>query len=301
MSRRKGGAPPKRILPNNADALTLPAFDPEKLKMEWDNVEERFKNVPGTYPRFDQLLQKINAAYLWGSSKVIPVLEELFGERQISTPGPLDENWFKEEIAGWRLYYRSDLDNLRYEYVVKMINVAALLINNGLQVKRSENPSAGNGLFTTRPFEKGAPLTFYGGYLSTVDALECLGLDDVYRQYVLAIPGDGTAILDAQICFRLGYEMGRWPNSIQGTGKMTNARFKFGTHQDGTPFAYIESVRELQAGEEILLDYGDKFWLIAECMQCKSKMTAIMCGLCGTSLCGQICMENHVGKKKCQK
>lgn len=238
MSKRKGGAPPKRILPT-VEATNHSTFDPEKLKIELDKIEEHYKNVPGTYPRFDQLLQKINAAYLWGSARVIAPLRELFGERQISTPGPLDENWFKEEIAGWRLYYRSDLDHLRYEYVVKMINVAALLTNNGLQVKRSENPSAGNGLFATRPFERGVPLTLYGGYLSTVDALECLGLDDVYRQYVLAIPGDGTAILDAQICFRLGYEMGRWPNSIQGTDKTANARFNFGRNQDGTPFAYI--------------------------------------------------------------
>lgn len=297
MSRRKAAVPQKRTFPE-----TKPEFDLEKLKTELDKIEEHFKNVPGTYPRFDHLLQKVSTAYLWGSTKVIPPLEKLFGERKVSTPGTLGEDWFRDEIAGWRLYYRSDLDDQRYEAVVGMINAAAWLMNNGLEVRRSENPAAGNGLFTTLPFGEGSPITLYGGYLSTVDALECLGLDDVYRQYVLAIPeGEGTtAVLDAQICFRLGYEMGRWPNSIQGTGKVANARFNFGRKEDGTPFAYIESLRKLQAGEEVLLDYGDKFKLTAECMECKNKMTDVMCELCRTPLCGENCMEKHIAGKKCE-
>lgn len=247
MRKRKGGNIPKRNSP----------FDFELLENKLKDIIAHFStNVPGSYPRFDELLQTVNTCYLWGSSEVIPELDNLFGVRKISTPGPYDREWFREKIAVWCLYYRSDLDTLRYDAVVSMINVAARLLDNGLEVKASQNPAAGNGLFTTRLFEEGAVLTNYGGYLSSVDTLECLALDDVYRQYVLAIPDETGRILDAQVCFRLGHDMGRWPNSIQGTGKTANACFDFDSM--GTA-AVIRAVRNIEAGEEVLLDYGNKF------------------------------------------
>lgn len=80
------------------------------LQNKLNEIEQHFKGVPGTYHRFDQLLQTINVSY-------------------------------------------------RYDVVVRMINVAAQLLNNGLEVRKSENPIAGNGLFTMRPFKEGTILT----------------------------------------------------------------------------------------------------------------------------------------------
>lgn len=258
MSRRKLLTPAKRTVTSLTEE-TCP-FDASLLQSKLNDIKARFVNDQGTYNRFDELVQTLHAYYLWGSSEEIPILEELFGKRKINSLGPYTLEWFTGKIAGWRLYYRSDLDTARYDTVVRLINAAARLLNNGLEVKTSENPAAGNGLFTTRHFPKGTILTEYGGYLSSVDALECLGLPDTYRQYVLALPGGSGHILDAQIYFRLGYDMGRWPNSIEGTSKIANARFNF-IKRDGDLHTVIEAVEDLRAGEEVLLDYGNKFKL----------------------------------------
>jgi len=249
-------------------------------------IEERFKNVPGTYMRFDKFIQIMQANYLFGSSEEIPALTQLFGKPN-EFQGTYDKQWFVENMANWRIHYKSDLSN-RYDIVITCVNAMSVLLGSGLQVRLSTIPNAGNGLFTTRSFAQGEILTLYGGYKSTLDVFECLDLPKEYRQYVLAKPGSDI-VYDSQIGFSMGYEMGRWINHKKG---YVNARFDFSM---GDPS--ITATRDLKEGEELFLDYGPEFGLLEMCIQCKTKTTSVMCQACRGPICGNTCHEIHCREK----
>jgi hypothetical protein len=282
MSKRKGNAQ------KNA---ALPPYDENVLTSALSEIETHFRErVTGTYPRFDKLFFSMQLYYQWGSSDVIPVLEPVLGPRQISKGGPYGPLWFGEHLSEWRLYYRSDLDK---PALIPLINAAAALTGKGLEVKVSGILGAGNGLFTTHAFERNSLLTYYGGNQMSVDAMECLGLSDEYRNYVLVAPNKvGGKVYDAQIFFALANEMGRWPNSDR---ERVNARFQF---VEGTDAPVIVASRDLQAGEEVLLDYGTQFQLQLQCQLCE-QWSVLMCQRCETSICGKACQTRHWESGEC--
>jgi hypothetical protein len=258
------------------------------LESELSRIRELFKDTPGTYERFAKFIQTIAASYIYGSNVEIPALGRLFGERQVYDPRDGYElQWFIKTMSEWRVHYRSDL--LNHSVQIQCINAVTSLSEGGLEIRQSTINEAGNGLFTTRSFDAGTILTRYGGYQSTLDVCECLGLSDEYRQYVLGVPGSDH-VFDSQIGFTLGGEMGRWINTT-ADGARINVHFDFSLLDTQGPV--IRASRALEKGEELFVDYGPKFRLIDTCIQCNWKTTSVMCQACEAPICGNACHMNH--------
>lgn len=259
------------------------------LESELSRIRNLFKDTPGTYERFAKFIQTIAASYIYGSKVEIPALGRLFGERQVYDPRDGYElQWFIKAMSEWRVHYRSDLLNHSAQ-IIQCINAVTSLSEGGLEIRQSTIKEAGNGLFTTRSFDAGVILTRYGGYQSTLDVCECLGLSDEYRQYVLVVPGSDH-VFDPQIGFTLGGEMGRWINTT-ASGTRINVHFDFSLLDTQGPV--IRASRALEKGEELFVDYGPKFRLIDTCIQCNWKTTSVMCQACEAPICGNACHKNH--------
>lgn len=135
-----------------------------------------------------------------------------------------------------------DLNTQSLTDAVAVANVA--LAPDGLQVR--ETPGRGYGLFTTRPFAKGKEVTGYGG----VYYKPC----KKWRgDYVLSVPARQCA-WDTQRYF-YAHDGGRWINEppfgqmwrVNLEGRYTGKRY------------YFVAARDLEAGEELFLNYGDDY------------------------------------------
>ena len=125
------------------------------------------------------------------------------------------------------------------------------LLDQSLVVRRSRIPGAGKGLFTRTNIPKGTRITEYKGRL-------CKWRDvkhtDGYNTYLMRI--SRSLVIDAQGRTKT---FGRYANDARGftriEGLKNNAEFV----SDGNR-CFIEALRTIRAGEEILAAYGTEFW-----------------------------------------
>lgn len=288
MNRRKS-QPPKRT-------TTTTITPPEETIFSAEVYRNRLSKLPRydnlTYPTFVTFFARLAIQYTYGSSKTIEELERLFEREKNVQGGPVTREDFAHIICNWTLYYKSEMERFQKE-IIAVINAGAALSNLGLEVRPSTIQGAGNGLFTTRSWRAGQRLTGYGGYYCSVDAFELLDSKDS-REYVLAIPlSHGGGIRDAQVGFRL-CDMGRWSNSISNNLQNTFTRVTPGSMPPELEFV---AARDLQVGEEILWDYGDKMRFLAttmmECSICTQLETLHMCSKCEKPICGNVCQKMH--------
>jgi len=165
------------------------------------------------------------------------------------------------------------------------IRALAGIVGDGVRIAPSTLPiqGAGNGVFATRDYPKGAPITEYVGLVRPLAVGYALSLGE--RSHMidfgngrLTLDGrytpEGTLITDpvAQLTGRGG---GAYLNDPRGTGLVDNVEFEELESADAallteeareheiTPQMYMmmmRASRDVYAGDELLVDYGDDYW-----------------------------------------
>jgi hypothetical protein len=155
---------------------------------------------------------------------------------------------------------------------IELIN---FIHKNQVQIKQSEIPGAGYGLFADKDFKKGEIICAYGGYLTVTKKIYDYE-DNFYdlTSYFLEQENDRKKlhfIQDSRIFFKLS-EPGRFPNSVPwGLNQMchyknkciyNNAKFKKNEAQKSSEkpvSSNIIAARDILKGEEIYCQYGQEY------------------------------------------
>ncbi len=117
----------------------------------------------------------------------------------------------------------------------------------GLRITKSELPGAGDGVFTTKPIPKGAIVCYYTGD-------EVVEKDPEYSNlYALQIKKRPPTFIVADETNEPGE--GRWVNDGRDIVPNNSAMI----YNKKTDTAYIKAKRDIEPGEEILVDYGEEY------------------------------------------
>ena len=127
------------------------------------------------------------------------------------------------------------------------------LLEKQLFIKRSLIPGSGKGLFTKKPIAKGTRIVEYKGIVTTWKEVD----DDNGRNgYIYYI--NRNHVINAK---PLTKTFGRYANDAEGLKKIkevkNNARYVI----DGLR-VYIEAIKDIAPGGEILVRYGKEYWEI---------------------------------------
>lgn len=116
------------------------------------------------------------------------------------------------------------------------------------EVKESQIPGAGKGLFATKDFKKFEMITGYGG----------TPLCDHFSEYILT--DEHGICWDAKTEYDEEADKGRWCNDADhnDTGFKNNSTFSSAPIR-GFPPALV-SITEIKKGEEIFVGYGQNYW-----------------------------------------
>ena len=127
------------------------------------------------------------------------------------------------------------------------------LLENQLAVKRSTIPNSGKGLFTKKFIPKGARIVEYKGRPSTWKEVD---IDEGRNGYIYYI--NRNHVINAQPFPKY---LGRYANDAQGMSRIkgitNNSRYIADMQ---TMRVYIEAVKDIPAGGEILVQYGKEYW-----------------------------------------
>jgi uncharacterized protein len=127
------------------------------------------------------------------------------------------------------------------------------LLEKQLVVKRSTIPSSGKGLFTKKMIPKGTRIIEYKGKKTTWKDVD---IDEGRNGYIYYI--NRKHVIDAR---PTPQHLGRYANDAQGMTRikgLTN-NCQYITEMD-TLRVYIEAVKDIPAGGEILVQYGKEYW-----------------------------------------
>jgi hypothetical protein len=139
----------------------------------------------------------------------------------------------------------------------------------GPSVRIRDVPVKGKGAFTTRRVEKAAFLGYYHGeYLSSDDVFErypILAKADPPAtrteslaagvSYLFALDFDGELYVDAKNLW-----LSNWVRYVNHSERRQNAIAYIDDADPARPMIYLEATRDIEAGEEILVDYGEEYW-----------------------------------------
>ena len=125
------------------------------------------------------------------------------------------------------------------------------LLEKQLVVKRSGIPNSGKGLFTKKPISKGTRIVEYKGKVTTWKDVD---IDEGRNGYIYYI--NRNRVIDAMSYSKA---LGRYANDAKGLTRVkgTNNNSQY-VVDDGK--VYIEAVKDIPAGGEILVDYGKEYW-----------------------------------------
>ncbi len=112
-------------------------------------------------------------------------------------------------------------------------------------------PNAGKGLFTKIEIPKGKRIVEYKGKLRQWRDVKH---SDGYNGYLMYI--SRHAVIDAQPAINT---FGRYTNDANGFGKSPGLKNNCEYVSEGNK-CFIESLRPIRKGEEILVGYGKDFW-----------------------------------------
>src|SRR6476620_1778900 len=124
------------------------------------------------------------------------------------------------------------------------------LLEKYLVVKTSTIPGAGLGLFTDIAIEKGTRIVEYKGRITTWKEVK----NDSTNMYLYTI--NPRYVIDAG---RTKKALARYANDAKGITRIKGITNNCVYVNDGL-HAYIESVKNIPAGAEILVDYGKPYW-----------------------------------------
>jgi uncharacterized protein len=124
------------------------------------------------------------------------------------------------------------------------------LLEKWLRVRRSVIPKSGKGLFTTIDIAKGKRIVEYKGRLVKWKDVK---YEDATNGYLLYITSQ--AVIDG----RPSKTFGRYTNDAKGFARVEGLRNNAEYVTEGTR-CFIEATRNIKAGDEILVGYGNDYW-----------------------------------------
>ncbi len=127
------------------------------------------------------------------------------------------------------------------------------LLEKQLRVKRSTLPGAGKGLFTSKFIPKGTRIVEYKGKVTTWKDVDHDEGSNAYIYYVKRYH-----VLDARNYVK---SMARYANDAQGLTRVKGIRNNCAYESEGLR-VFIESIRDIPAGGEILVNYGPEYWQV---------------------------------------
>lgn len=125
------------------------------------------------------------------------------------------------------------------------------LLEKQLVIKRSKIPGAGKGLFTKKFIAKGTGIVEYKGRATTWKLVQQQKQFNGYVYYI-----NRNLVIDAKNYLKT---FGRYANDAKGTSKIkgvtNNCRYVVNGQK-----VFIEAIKNINAGEEILVSYGKEYW-----------------------------------------
>jgi hypothetical protein len=125
------------------------------------------------------------------------------------------------------------------------------LLEKFLSIRKSKLPNAGKGLFTKQDIAKGTRIVEYKGKLRKWSEVKHLDGHNGYLMYITR-----NAVIDAQPAIKT---FGRYANDANGFVKVKELKNNAEYVSEGSK-CYIEALRTIKKGEEILVSYGKDFW-----------------------------------------
>ncbi len=125
------------------------------------------------------------------------------------------------------------------------------LLEKNLVVKKSFIPGAGKGLFTKVFIPKGTRIVEYKGKLTTWKEVDH---DEGKNGYIYYIKR--SLVIDA---YNYKKALGRYANDAQGLSKIKGIKNNSRYVIEGSR-VYIEAVKDIHPGSEILVGYGKEYW-----------------------------------------
>ena len=124
------------------------------------------------------------------------------------------------------------------------------LLENQLVVKASTLPGSGKGLFTKKFIPRGTRIVEYKGRMTTWNEVK----NDADNGYIYTI--DNQHVIDAKNSVKT---FGRYANDARGLVKIKGVSNNSTYVNDGNK-VFIESIKDIPAGGEILVSYGKDYW-----------------------------------------
>lgn len=122
-----------------------------------------------------------------------------------------------------------------------------------LEVKESQIPNSGKGLFLCTNKKKGELIALFRGEVLSYEAAEKRALKNEDGYFINM--SNGTILDSMHIeCFA------KYANDAHGIGKSlfrSNAEIQLSGNPD---IVYLMAIRDIHAGEEIFTSYGRKYW-----------------------------------------
>ncbi|HTN06971.1 SET domain-containing protein [Agriterribacter sp.] len=122
---------------------------------------------------------------------------------------------------------------------------------NQLFIKESSLPGSGKGLFTKAFIPSGTHIIEYKGRVTTWKEVEEKEADNVYIMYV-----NRNHVINARPYRKA---LARYANDAKGFGKIKGLRNN-AVYVTVKKKVYIEAIRNIKPGEEVLVDYGREYW-----------------------------------------
>lgn len=126
------------------------------------------------------------------------------------------------------------------------------LLEKQLLIKKSKIPGAGKGLFTKKFIPKGTRIVEYKGRITTWKNVLNGKKFNAYVYYI-----NRNHVIDAM---RRKSAFARYANDANGitkNGLLNNTRYILENRR-----VFLHSKRDIQAGEEILVSYGNEYWQV---------------------------------------
>ena len=124
------------------------------------------------------------------------------------------------------------------------------LLEQQLVVKKSLIPGSGKGLFTKKFIPKGTRIVEYKGRITNWKEMK----DAWENGYIYSI--NRNHVIDARRTIKA---LARYANDASGLFRVKGITNNCVYSNDGLK-AYIESVKDIPAGSEILVAYGKEYW-----------------------------------------
>ncbi|MBL7862831.1 MAG: SET domain-containing protein [Cyclobacteriaceae bacterium] len=138
-----------------------------------------------------------------------------------------------------------------------------------LVVKQSSLPRAGKGLFTAIPIKKGSRIVEYKG---RIERWKDVKDQDGHNGYLMYI--NKNVVINA---LSAKNTKGRFANDARGMSRVRGVSNNSLYVSVGSR-CYIEATRDIEKGEEILVNYGKPYWDLVRSIRIKTKQNSVASG-----------------------